>query len=167
MKVVGLDLSARYWAKVECRGPDECWPWRAHRDHNGYGKFSVGGRAGRMEMAHRVAVYLAAGEWPAPGMDVDHTCHNDSGCRDARCEHHACQNPRHLEVVPHRLNNQRGNARWNGAENRAKTHCPAGHPYDDRNTSEKQGANGIQRRCRECARIYSAQYRAAKKEAAL
>lgn len=38
----------------------------------------------------------------------------------------------------------------NGAHNRAKTHCPAGHPYDVANTYKTSAGS---RSCRECARI--------------
>lgn len=36
-------------------------------------------------------------------------------------------------------------------ENASKTHCPAGHPYDEANTIIR--ASG-RRRCRECDRLY-------------
>ena len=63
--------------------------------------------------------------------DVDHVCHN-----------RLCCNPSHL-----RLLTNRENARDNG--HAAKTHCPAGHPYDSVNTYiDPDNA----RRCRQCAR---------------
>jgi hypothetical protein len=47
--------------------------------------------------AHRAAWFLAHGEWPGPGMDVDHLC------RVTLCCH-----PDHLEVVTHAENLRRG-----------------------------------------------------------
>lgn len=151
MKVVGLDL--RFWAKVAKGEPDECWPWQGHIDkRSGYGRLSVGGRAGRMEGAHRVAVFLETGEWPPKGMDVDHLCRV-----------HACVNIRHLEVVTHQLNNQRGIAgEVNGARQLAITHCPRNHSYDERNTGVRQDGR---RRCRECDRLATAARRMRAKEA--
>lgn len=78
----------RYWEKVDRRGPDECWPWVGGKSE-GYGRFmtvSVAG-TGDLVFAHQFAYYLTTGEWPAPGQDVRHSCHN----RD-------CVNGRHLSV---------------------------------------------------------------------
>lgn len=38
-----------------------------------------------------------------------------------------------------------------GAANRAKTHCPMGHPYDSENTYSKRNSYGrMERHCRKC-----------------
>ena len=52
--------------------------------------------------------------------------------------------------------------RW-AAENRAKTHCPKGHPYDAANTYAVYG----RRRCKACARAYQAEYRATRRHEAV
>lgn len=41
----------RLWAKVDKRGPDECWPWQARRSPKGYG--DIAGPAGKSMLAHR------------------------------------------------------------------------------------------------------------------
>lgn len=46
--------------------------------------------------------------------------------------------------------------------NMAKTHCPKGHPYDERNTLRYYG----RRRCRTCQLAYQAAWRARRREAA-
>ena len=34
------DIVARFWAKVDRRGDDECWPWLASTRSKGYGAFA-------------------------------------------------------------------------------------------------------------------------------
>lgn len=51
----------RFWSKVDVRGPDECWPWKAGKDKDGYGHFSVRGIDLR---ASRVAWWIQTGNWP-------------------------------------------------------------------------------------------------------
>lgn len=146
--VVGLDLeniAKRFWPKVDVRSEDECWPWLARVEPGGYGRLSVGGRAGRMEGAHRVSILLATGSLPAPGMHTDHLCRNT-----------ICVNPKHLEVVTPSVNGLRGLARFNGGVQRARTHCPQGHEYSAQNTQLKKSGS---RRCRTCARDYTRRYR--------
>lgn len=72
----------RFWSKIEKRGPDECWPWMARTDRNGYGTF----RLGKMRKAHQVSYELTKGPIP-DGLQIRHTCHN-----------RLCQNPAHLLV---------------------------------------------------------------------
>lgn len=116
-----------------------CWPWLGHRQPNGYGAFTIRierGTHGRMVcwLAHRLSYSIAKGEIPR-GLTLDHLCRN-----------RACVNPDHLEAVPIRVNNLRGSGF--AAINAVKTHCPNGHPYDERNTSVDDGS----RKCRRCKR---------------
>ena len=89
-------LEARYWAKVDRRGPDECWLWTG-KTGKGYGQIWLGYNANRgvvMGWAHRVAWELAHGASPGE-MHVRHKCDNPP-----------CQNPAHLELGTH-LDNMR------------------------------------------------------------
>ena len=73
---------ARFWAKVDKRGPDECWLWTASKVTSGYGYFKAGKRA---IGAHRAAWTIASGTAPEAGLCV---CH--------RCDVRECCNPAHL-----------------------------------------------------------------------
>jgi len=75
-------LLRRYWAKVDKRGPDECWPWTGGASEHGYGKLHPDGKTGSPLRAHRVGHLIATGEWPET---VLHTCDTPP-----------CQNPAHL-----------------------------------------------------------------------
>lgn len=61
-----VPLEDRFWAKVDRRGYDECWPWTGATALSGgrpYGRIYVGGH---LRSAHRVAFYLVHGRWPEP-----------------------------------------------------------------------------------------------------
>ena len=78
-------LAERFWAKVDRRGPDECWPWTGARTAAGYGLLRSG-PAGhqRREHAHRLALAFD-GRPLGPGQVTRHTCDNPP-----------CVNPAHL-----------------------------------------------------------------------
>lgn len=74
----------RFWAKVERRSADDCWPWIASIASNGYGQFSINRRP---YGAHRVAYLIAYDHWNTGGRKT-HICH--------RCDNPICCNPAHL-----------------------------------------------------------------------
>jgi hypothetical protein len=138
------DFAGRFWAKVDRRGPDECWPWTAGLNGGGYGNFKIA--TGLYGYAHRIAYELKVGPIPA-GLTLDHLCRN-----------RACANPDHLEPVTVGENAARSPISASGI-NRRRTHCPQGHPYDEANTYRYQG----KRSCRVCQSAYQRDYYARRK----
>ncbi len=99
------EIRERLSAKVDERGPDDCWEWTGRRRGH-YGAVSLGGHA--EEAAHRLAFAFASGHSPWP-LRVCHTCDNP-----------VCCNPRHLFL---------GTAADNAADMMAKgRHRPSPQP---------------------------------------
>lgn len=86
------DQVARFWAKVEILGPEECWLWcgeKARRTdgHLPYGIFKIARDGWHKKVrAHRVSYEIAKGPIP-DGLLIRHSC-------DVRL----CVNPGHLDV---------------------------------------------------------------------
>lgn len=74
-------IEERFWAKVDKRGPDECWPWGASDSEHGYGWFKF---RGKMVRAHRIAWLFTHG-----------SLREDEVVRH-RCDNPPCCNPTHL-----------------------------------------------------------------------
>jgi hypothetical protein len=81
----------RFWAKVDVRGADECWPWLGSKAGSGYGELRLE-RSRRKKVASVIAFELENGPVP-DGLLVCHTCDNPPCC-----------NARHLFAGTHKDN---------------------------------------------------------------
>lgn len=71
------NTEADFWAKVDRRGPDECWPWTGRARVRDYGRMNFGDRA---HLANRLAFFLTQGRWPE---NARHSCDNPPCCNPA------------------------------------------------------------------------------------
>ena len=131
------DLPKRFHDKVSINEDTGCHEWTGFISPNGYGMYWLNGSN---KGAHRVSCEAEHGI--PDGYVVDHLC---------KVRH--CVNPQHLEPVTQKVNVRRGNkgnkGMKTGAMQRAKTHCPAGHEYNEENTYvTKRGS----RWCKQCRR---------------
>lgn len=86
-----IDLQERFWKKVDKRGENECWEWKAGINDTGRGIFWINGKS---EHAHRVAYMFAIGVIPEDAF-ICHTCDNGK-----------CVNPNHLFIGNALINNR-------------------------------------------------------------
>lgn len=145
---MSLGLPARVEDKIQTEPNSGCWLWMGAINADGYGTMRLSNPR-RNALAHRGIYAMACAPIPE-GLELDHTCR-------VRC----CVNPEHLEPVTHAVNVARGDCGKAGAAfQRNKTHCPAGHLYDARNTQHRPNKG---RRCRTCAMLFTRRYRAKRK----
>jgi hypothetical protein len=131
----------RFWAKVDVRGPDDCWQWQAATTR-GHGRFGVA--PGDVRLAHRYSYGLAFG-----ALEPDTVLHHE-------CRNPGCVNPLHLRPMT-----QSEHMHIHGETfNSAKTHCAAGHPYEGDNLYVNPRGH---RFCRTCQRDARRRYKARKR----
>ena len=133
-----MDITNRFWKKVDVGHPLGCWLWMAAKQPNGYGRFKYKGKA---VLAHRFSLAEIQSVEISSLLCLDHLCRN-----------RACVNPDHLEEVSHKENVMRGflPKRLN------KTHCPQGHAYIASNVYINPSTDGIV--CKTCQRARNKVY---------
>jgi hypothetical protein len=151
---------AKFWSKVDKRGPDECWPWTGGLVWDGYPRFKATYQGERFVRAHRFAYRVFVEPIP-DGLTIDHLCHTqDCERKEQDCPHRRCVNPAHLSAETGVRNTMRGNGL--ARKNAEKTHCPKGHPLSGDNLyASPTGA----RYCRTCQRAKHKRRNQARKEA--
>lgn len=85
------DWRPRFWAKVDRRGPNDCWPWTGAISKNGYGSFKL----------NRVALTTSRVAWEAAtGVSAgkNMVLH--------KCDNRPCCNPSHLYLGDVRQNSR-------------------------------------------------------------
>jgi len=136
-----LDRFNSYYTKSD----GGCWIWNKTNRDNGYVDFVVNGKKIR---AHIWSYIHFKGGYDRK-LDIDHVCHNGSGCAGGNsCQHRRCVNPDHLEPVTRSVNSKRGEC---GSHLSNRTHCINGHEFSKENT---QFRNGGHRRCKKCRTVY-------------
>jgi len=76
IKLTEADI-ARFWSKVDKRGPDDCWEWTGRVNPKKYGLFDC---AGSYFLTHRVAYVVTNGDTK---LRVLHDCNNPPCCNPA------------------------------------------------------------------------------------
>jgi len=136
------DLPERLRSKIKVGAG--CWEWQASKTIKGYGRIRWNSRSTR---AHRIIFSLMVSEIGSAKL-VCHTCDNPG-----------CVNPDHLYLGTAK-NNTDDMMRRGRCYSSNKTHCPAGHAYNEENTYRDSG----RRRCRKCIKRQSTERRKNKKE---
>lgn len=150
IKFTELEIIDSFISKINKNGPipennpklGPCWLWTGGLNPKKYGTFS---KHGKTASAHKTSYEFFIGP-VAKGLQLDHLC---------RVRH--CVNPKHLEPVTGKVNQNRGLVN----QNKYRTHCPEGHKYDY--TNPKTGW----RRCSICFNKNRQQWRLNRKQQGL
>jgi hypothetical protein len=150
--------AAAVWTQIETDMLSGCWIWTGRVDRDGYGTARIDGKN---RVVHRWVYENVTGFEIPPRMVLDHLIEGrpiaPGPCRSRRC----C-NPEHVEVVTVAENSRRVVA-WNSR----KTHCPAGHAYDEHGNVYVCADGRVRRFCRTCDRARKAAKKSLKGQVAL
>lgn len=127
---------ARFWSKVDKRGPDECWPWLGSVVRQGRGTIWLNGKT---TLASHLSLALV--NRPRP-FEMAMACHS--------CDQPNCVNPSHLWWGTNRQNilDASSKGRLSGQQ---LTHCKKGHSLEGDNVRITPTG---QRSCKKCQAIH-------------
>lgn len=110
-----------FWAHVDVRGPDECWPWRDAKSDRGYG-----------------LVRYRKRNWKAPRLAWVLTYESDPGKSFVlhRCDNPPCCNPAHLFLGTHEENMADMTAKGRHVTRTRTDHLPSGDNHHARKHPE-------------------------------
>lgn len=134
MRVLGhevTDSDIRRFESYFDKTGSGCWLWTGGRQISGYGHFTLEFR--KQFRAHRFSYELYIGKIPKH-LEIDHLCKT-----------RPCVNPKHLEPVTHKQNQERGY--W-----ASRKECYNGHLYTDNNIHYAKDGS---RRCRKCSYVWT------------
>jgi hypothetical protein len=140
-------LPKRIADRIQVEPMTGCWLWVGHVGSWGYGQVFWNRR---MRMSHCAIYEILVGPIPV-GMQLDHV-------KARGCATPSCCNPDHLEPVTPRENSRRSTSI--PAEQGRRTHCARGHELGGDNAY----AWRTDRRCRECNRINSREWKERKRQ---
>ena len=78
MTGVRAPIEQRFWAKVDVRGPDECWPWTGYTNPGGYGMMKIENGPG---LVTHISLEISGRPRPV-GLHALHSCHNPPCCNE-------------------------------------------------------------------------------------
>lgn len=117
-----------FWAKVDKRGPNECWEWTGNKS-GGYGALCI---SPKMVKAHRISWMLHFGDIPEGGG-------THGICVLHKCDNPGCVNPQHLFLGTNADNARDRESKSRGSRtgvNYIKNH-PEVHPRGEDNKRSK------------------------------
>lgn len=128
------EIEARFWAKVDVRSANECWPWMGGKRDGSRGVITINRRS---YSAPRIAWHINVG---APMSDDKNACHS--------CDNPNCVNPSHIWAGT-QSDNIRDCVEKGRHSSKPLMFCKSGHEMTLENRRPTTGGF----RCGECARI--------------
>lgn len=124
----------RFWARVDRKGPDECWPWTgSNNGAEGRGKVHMGYK-GDYKLKKRIQAYAYVVSWQIANGAVP-----TEMCVCHKCDNPRCVNPAHLFLAKQVDNIQDMMAKGRGDGFGHKKEAQSGLPRANRRRGERVG----------------------------